>query len=348
MVPETDSVPDASWDHIIAGFDDGYHEQTACYAKLHWRARDSHLLLRADGVAIAGARVAVFSLPTVHAGVAFLRFGPFWRRSGQIPDPENYRTAIHALVEEYCDRRGYCLTVMPRPNPVFYPLECEMLEDAGFSIRRQPRDPNRYLVDLSLEQDALMRGLEQKWRYNLRQALANNLDIRLCEDEADTRTFEALYRSMMARKNFSSTTPVHLSAELQAGLPAELRPHLFMAFQQGQPIVGAMIGVFGDTAYYMFGASSQSALTLKAGYALQWWIVQWLRQRAVRWYDLGGEAGEQGLRQFKKGLVGKSGTVLATKGEYDRWTRPSARVAADLIYSLRAAQRVFRQWRDRG
>ena len=84
---------------------------------------------------------------------------------------------------------------------------------------------------------------------------------------------------------------------------------------------------------------------MKAGYTLQWWIVRWLSaQRGMRWYDLGGEVGERGLRQFKKGLVGKRGAIVVTNGEYDRWMHLRCRVAADLVYALRAARRNFRNW----
>jgi hypothetical protein len=343
-----DNVPDATWDGALAAFDDSHHEQTACYAVKHWNSRDSHLLLRDGDVPVAGARLAVITLPALNAGLAFLRFGPFWRRRDKTPDWDVYRSAIAALVDEYCVRRGHCLSITPRPHPDFYRLECAVLSECGFAVRRKVADPNRYLVDVSLDEETLMRSLEQKWRYNLRQALANNFDIRLCESDDDLRTFQSLYGTMVSRKNFSSTTPVHLIDELRDGLPAPLRPRLVMAFHQGRPVVGATIGLFGDTAYYMFGASDDAALSLKGGYALQWWIVRWLRAQGVRWYDLGGEADQRGLRQFKKGLVGKRGTVVVMNGEYDRWTQWSGRAAADLIYSLRAAQRALRHWRDRG
>ena len=107
---------------------------------------------------------------------------------------------------------------------------------------------------------------------------------------------------------------------------------------EGTPVAGAVVAVLGDTAYYVFGATSDEALPLKAGYALQWWIVNWLSDKKVRWYDLGGEAMEPGLRQFKKGLVGKSGVVLAMPGELDYWTHAVGQIVADGIYGFRAAR----------
>lgn len=91
----------------------------------------------------------------------------------------------------------------------------------------------------------------------------------------------------------------------------------------------------------VFGGSDSAALSLKGGYALQWWIIRWLLPQGVRWYDLGGEAQEQGLRQFKKGLVGKRGIVV-TIDEYDHWTQPSAGLLSDAMYALRGLQRIIR------
>lgn len=342
---EVDSVPHDAFDRIASAFDDVHHEQTACYAVRHWRGRDSHLMLRKDGAAVAGARVAIIALPLVGRGLAFLRFGPFWRLAGAAPDPAVYRAMVEALVEEYSVRRGLCLTILPRPTPGHHAEECRWLREAGFVQRREIMDPERYLVDVSLDETAQMGSLEQKWRYNLRHALANGLDIRLCETAEEIAAFQSLYAEMMARKKFESTTPVHLTGTLIAGLPERLKPKLVLAYHEGRPVAGATIGLFGDTAYYMFGASAADALPLKAGYALHWWIARWLCQLGVRWYDLGGAAHEPGLRQFKKGLVGKRGTLLAMEGEHDRWSGPVGRMAADLVFAARDLQRRLRHGR---
>jgi hypothetical protein len=341
---EIDTIPDERWDDAVRLFDDSHHEQTVRFAVGRGHGCDSRLLLSNGDGPLAGARVAMMTLPALRSGLAFLRFGPFWRRRDRAADSDVYRAVVAALVGEYCVKRGHCLTVAPRPNPDFYPIEIEVLAAQGFAIRRKTADPKRYLVDLALDEDAQMRSLEQKWRYNLRQALGNKLEVRICESEADVQTFRALYATMVARKNFAAPEPDHLIG----GHCAEGGPHcrLVLAFHDGKAVAGATVGIFGDTAYYMFGASAVEALALKAGYALQWWIVRWLSERGgVRWYDLGGEVGEEGLRQFKKGLVGKRGAIVMMNGEYDRWTHVTGRLTADVIYGLRAAQRAIRGWR---
>jgi hypothetical protein len=45
--------------------------------------------------------------------------------------------------------------------------------------------------------------------------------------------------------------------------------------------------------------------------------------------------GDDGLRQFKSGLTGKSGTVVKLSGEFDAWTKGYGRHAADFLFFLR-------------
>jgi hypothetical protein len=125
-------------------------------------------------------------------------------------------------------------------------------------------------------------------------------------------------------------------------LPDKLRPKLVVAYHDGKLVAGATIGTFGDSAYYMFGASSADALPLKAGYALHWWICHWLRKHGFKWYDLGGASHEPGLRQFKKGFVGKSGRILTMEGEHDRWATLAGRLSAEAIFGLRHLKRRIR------
>src|SRR3989304_7525011 len=114
---QIDAVPAAEWDQIAGDFEDLNYDQIACYSAGQWGDPVSHLLLRRDRIPAAGARVAIITLPRFSRGLAFLRFGPFWRRRGHDADIGMYRAAIGALVQEYCIRPGHFLTVLPRPNP---------------------------------------------------------------------------------------------------------------------------------------------------------------------------------------------------------------------------------------
>ena len=343
---EVDTIGPEAWDRILGGFEDASYDQTACYADGRWGiGRTSRLLMLRDGVPVAGAQVALVLLPFPRRGVAFVKFGPFWRARRARRDINVYRAVVSALVHEYCTRRNCTLTLAPRPHPEHYRSEIEILSQSGFEMRRPYEDRNRYFVDLSLGADEQMRSLDKRWRYTLNRALANRFDISMEDGEAALAAFAALHRAMVARKRFYDCEAVHLLPGLSARLPAGMRPRVALACHSGRPVAGAVVAVLGDVAYYVHGASDDAALPLSAGYALQWWILRWLSDKGVRWYDLGGEALEPGLRHFKKGLAGKRGTVLSLTGEYDRWPNLQSRWMADLIYGAREAKRAIRSLR---
>jgi len=343
---EVDSLDAEAWDQLAGAFDDMTTDQVAHFVDNHWTIGcPSHLILRHGGIPVAAARLIVLTLPVLDRGLAYCRFGPIWRRRGSTPDLSIYRAAVQALFDEYCRKRGHYLTIIPRPNAIYHSDEVKALTELGFKIRRPFDDTNRYIVEVQHSADAQLQGFEQKWRYNLNKAMRNKIEVCLCSSTSDINNFCRLYRSMVERKGFSGADPIHLLPQLATHLPEPLRPHIVIASKDGRPLAGAVVAILGDTAFYVFGASDDKALPLKAGYALHWWITRWLADLGIRWYDLGGEALSDGLRQFKKGFVGKNGAVVYMAGEYDRWADSRARFAADAIYLLRAGQRVYRSLR---
>ena len=333
---DVDTVNDADWDEIAAGFDDVSLEQMAAYTNERWGdRRTSHLLVRRNGEVIAASRIIQHMLPGATTGVAYVKFGPMWRRRGEDADRETYRAILDALAAEYCDRRGLLLSILPRPNPAFATVEHTLLEELGFARRREFQDPNRYLVDVSLAEDEQRASLGQSWRRNLKKAQSAGLEISMGIDDKKIDQFAHLHARMVDRKNAAHGDALHVLPKLLREAPAALQPKFVIASADEEPVAGAVIALHGDTAYYVYGATNSKALPLRAGYALQWWIVRNLAEGSARWYDLGGSVGDSGLCQFKSGLVGKRGRVVQIPGEFDRWASLGDRVAGDMVFAMR-------------
>jgi len=330
------------WDEIIARFDDVSYDQTAAFSDRRWgEGRLSRLMLVQDDEFVAGACVAVVTQPGFAKGLAYLRGGPFWRRRGQPPDPRLYHAAIEAIKAEYGDRRGHHLVVTPRFHPDYSLLEARMLCGEGFrSLRRSP-DPSRYFVNLKLDCKRQMDSLDRSWRRNLRKSLAHDLDITLGDSEADMQCFIGLNQSLKRRKRFNDQGHALLLPELARTLPPLLRPQIALAYHRGQPVVGAALLLAGDTAQYLFGGSDDEMLKLNAGYALQWWLVERLSALGYRWYDLGGESLSEGLRQFKRGLVGREGRIVEANIGLEYSGSATGRMVAEMIFGARAAKRLY-------
>ncbi|MGE5260593.1 MAG: lipid II:glycine glycyltransferase FemX [Actinomycetota bacterium] len=337
-----DDFAACNWDELISGFDDVSYDQTEAFSSLRWGAgRISQLVLVKGGNVTAGARVVVLTQPGLASGLAYLRGGPFWRRRGTAPDTSLYRAAIKAIRAEYCDRRGHHLVVTPRFHPEFSPLEARMLQAEGFRARSGSPDPCRYFVNLGIDRDRRMESLDQGWRRNLRKALGHGLEITLGDSEADTQRFIDLNTSLKRRKRFHDQGHELLLPELSRALPPKLRPQIALAYHRGQPVAGAALLLAGDVAHYLFGGSDEAMLKLNAGYALQWWLVERLSARGHRWYDLGGESLSEGLRQFKRGLVGREGRIVEANVDYELSGSATGRMVAELVFGVRAAKRFY-------
>jgi len=340
-VYEADCLTPSQWDREVADFADASLDQTALYADaLRGARRNSHIVVRSGGGIVAAARVFVLAAPLVPAGLAYVKFGPMWRRKGAAQDIGALRAAVEALVAEYCERRRLHLSVALRPSAAVNRIEGEVLSGAGFRLRGPSRDPHRYLVRVDADRERARGSLAQKWRYNLKKAEAVGLEIGFADDPAGIERFTRLHAAMVARKKASAGDPVHLLPQL-AGLPEPIRPRVVLAWHEGSPVCGAVIAVFGDTAYYLWGASDDRALPLNAGYALHWWILGWLATTGTQAYDLGGEVGAEGLRQFKKGLVGRDGDIVEMPGEFVLCNSAASRLFAGGLFHTRALLGTF-------
>lgn len=331
---ESDTFDGRNWDELAAGFDDISLDQTAAYTDAKWgQARSSHLVLRDGDTVVAGARVLLLKLPFISRGVAFVKYGPVWWRQGRQADPKTYRAVVEALIEEYCQRRRMLLTIQPRAHPEYSDVEQEMLREIGFFTRENNADPERYLVNLDLDEEAQKKSLSAKWRLNLRKSLATGVEVRLVDLEEGIGEFASLHGQMVARKNAARKDPIELMSGISRRLPNRIAPRLVFAYHDGIPVAGAVIAIHGDTAYFVFGATSDAALATRAGYALQWWIINWLSREGPQWYDLGGACGSSGLRQFKSGLVGQAGRIVQMPHEMQYCCSRSDRIAGNCVFT---------------
>jgi hypothetical protein len=332
------TIPGRDWDVLLARFDDVSFEQSALYAAHRWGDGKVECLAVHDGAAVVGGAVLIRIRLPLLGGLAHLKFGPVWRPLGIAATPERYAAVVTAL-RDHVAAEGLALNILPRPHPVFAALEGEQLQRLGFSRTEETVDADRFLVDAALPADEQAASLGQTWRSNLRKSEKAGLDIADL-DFADYSEFVAIYDRMAQRKQVTLYGPVDVVPELRATLPEDMRPLGIIARHGGEAVAGVIYARIGDMAYYMFGATNDKALPVRAGYALQWAVLDKLRG-TTRWYDLGG-APEPGLRQFKSGFVGKAGVVVTLPGEFHYAAGPRAKLALHLISALRITRSFVR------
>ena len=96
---------------------------------------------------------------------------------------------------------------------------------------------------------------------------------------------------------------------------------LFLAEYEGKAVAGAVAIRLGETAWYLYGASSQEAKDAMPNYLLQYRMMLWAAGQGCKLYDMRGISGNfspqsplYGLYRFKKGF---GGAVQEYLGEYE-------------------------------
>jgi len=306
---EVDASTPAKWSSMLDYFADANIYQSWSYGAARWGAKNlSHLAMTQDGEVVAMAQVRIMRPTPLKLGVAYLRWGPMFHRSGIEADVETVLRMAHALREEYVVRRGLVLQVVPN---AFAESQRATLFQSAFS-RFEPelgKSANTYrtfILDLAPTIEQLRGNLDKKWRNQLVRAEKNGLKIVAGTGAEEYSNFCRMYREMQNRKGFESTVDIEGFGRIQESLPETLRMQIFICEQDGVAVAGLIASAMGDSAIYLLGATSDQGLTAKGAYLLQWTLIEWLKRRGFRWYDLGGIDPERnpGVYHFKKGLSG--------------------------------------------
>ena len=167
---------------------------------------------------------------------------------------------------------------------------------------------NTMLSDLAMDEDALLAGMKQKTRYNIR--LAGRRGVRV-QTSDDFETFYDLYAETASRDGFLIRPQDYYLAVMKRMQDNGLG-QLLLADVEGEIVSGVFLFRFGSTAWYFYGASSDQHRRDMPAYLLQWEAMRWAKTQGCTTYDWWGapdELGEDdrmwGVYRFKQGFGGQ-------------------------------------------
>ncbi len=308
------------WDALLPRFDGATIYQTWSYGEVRWgESQLNHVTMLLDGEMVAAAQVRTMTIPGFGRGIAYIPFGPLWRRPGKDQDGEVFRRVIRALYEEYVVRRGLLLRLLPLEWKDGDLNVESILSGEGLDRQNSKRPYRTFILDLSLSGEELRKSLDPKWRGHLNRSGRSGLTIIEGKDDALYGTFAEIYGEMHSRKLFAEFVNINEIREVQKNLPDHLKMTILVALKDSEPVAALVSSVIGGSAVYFLGASNDKGRKLAASYALQWSMIERLQERGCRWYDLGGTDPDDnpGGHSFKRGLSGKAGKEVFSVGQYD-------------------------------
>ncbi len=219
------------------------------------------------------------------------------------------------------------------------------LSSAGGFAAGQPQynfwvpltDPSGATID----DDALLAGMNQQWRRNIRKSAKEGVTVRL-GSRADLRAFHGIYVETAERDHFTPR-PLGYFERMWDALTGEApeRMRLYLADHEGDLVAGTTMVQVGKHAWYSYGASTSAKRDVRGSNAIQWQMMRDARDSGAVIYDMRGitdtvsaDDSHAGLLQFK---VGTGGQAVEYLGEWDLPLRRALYAAFMALMKRRSA-----------
>jgi lipid II:glycine glycyltransferase (peptidoglycan interpeptide bridge formation enzyme) len=285
---------------------------------------------------LAAAQILLRSLP---AGLrtAYVPRGPLIDPVAR--DTATVAALLHAL-HDAC-RRQHSISLKIEPDWPETPDAQRWLETQGFVASAETVQPRRtVIVDLTASEDEILAQMKSKTRYNIRLSQRKGVVVRQGTAD-DLPVFHQLLQVTSRRAGFGVHTLAYYRQAWQL-FTAKQAVALFLATHENKTLAAIMVFVWGKTAYYMYGGSSDEERQRMPTYLSQWEAMRWAKARGCECYDLWGIAdvdehdvgpdvataeetgvlstGLGGLYRFKRGFGGREVRYV---GAYDyAYNRP--------------------------
>ena len=161
-------------------------------------------------------------------------------------------------------------------------------KDSGFE-GIQPKFVFR--LDITPDLATLLANFHSKTRYNVRLARRKGVVIKDNCGKEDLPIFYEILQETTERDKFL-VRPYRYFEEMWDCLVPSGYLKLFLAYYQEKPIAGTLAYLFGDTAWYIYGASSNEHRNVMPNYLLQWTMIKWAQENNCKVYDFRGVSGD--------------------------------------------------------
>lgn len=175
--------------------------------------------------------------------------------------------------------------------------------------------PDTVVLDLRRSDEELLAGMKPKWRYNIRLAAKKGVTAEET-GKAGIEDFYILYKETAARDKIGIHPKSYYEKlfELAESWPEQdaLQLRLWAARHEGTVLAAIICIFYGETASYLYGASSDKHRNLMPAYALQWAAIRAAKEAGCHSYDFYGIPPTEdeshpmaGLYRFKTGFGGE-------------------------------------------
>jgi lipid II:glycine glycyltransferase (peptidoglycan interpeptide bridge formation enzyme) len=313
-------LADDEWARVLDLFEDASIFQTTAFVTAKFPSQQlEHVVVERDGAVIAAAQVRLLRVPLVGEAVAYVLWGPMYRRYGAPPHLGDLEAVLTVLRQEYVEKRGMALRLQPETETDAPAAALAVFGQQGFAPADEARIRRTILIDIRPDIEELRKGLDGKWRNHLKGAEKNGMEIIEGTEDSYFDAFLHVYREMVARKRLGEAGDIRSFRAMQNLLPDRQKMIVILAMVGGEPCAGAICSAIGARGIYLFGGTADCGTRNKASYRVQWRAISWLKERRCTVYDLHGinPVANPGVYGFKAGLAGRNGREVQWVGGFE-------------------------------
>lgn len=208
---------------------------------------------------------------------------------------------------------------------------------ATFNVTHSPHPLfTRYTfhLDLTKSEEALMKQMRSKTRYNIKVAQKHGVVIK--DETGNEKAFEyylELSRETWQRQHFKGHTKAYHRLMFETLKPKGIA-HLLVAYYQPDnnpdepiPLTAWVLFLYKNVLYYPYGASSTQYKKVMASNLMMWEAIRWGKKHGATLFDMWGALGPApdsndpwyGFHRFKEGY---GGNLVEMAGSYDLVLNP--------------------------
>lgn len=288
-------------------------------AKTGWKPL--RMIVEKDGQPIAAISVLKRVIPGIKKAIFYAPRGPVFNINNQ----EVFDFLLAEVKKLAKEHKAIFLKIDPDVPAEDQGFK-ELLLSRGFQSAEkgegfdgiQPKYVFR--LDITPDEETLLKNMHSKTRYNIRLSDRKGVTIKTDCPKEDLKAFYDILLETCERDNFLVRSYSYFE-DMWDYLVERGYAKLFMAQYEGRYISGTLALNFGEKAWYLYGASSNSDRNVMPNYLIQWTMIKWAKEIGCTMYDFRGVPGNlsednplYGLFKFKKGF---NGDYTEFVGEYD-------------------------------
>lgn len=233
-----------------------------------------------------GAQLLVRDLPKPFGPLVYIPRGPF---GAALTNEATRRTVTAYARDRY---KPTVITVEPDTTG--------QLKWKGWK-----RSNNRILLartavmDLEKTEDELMAMMSKKTRQYIRKSATEDVEVGRAATLADIDDCLAIYKQTAKRAGFSLHDDQYyhdIFLQLKDNSP------VFTVKSKGRVVAFLWPIVTPEVAFELYGGMNDEGQMLRANYHLKWSVIQEMKRRSVKRYDVNGLLND-GVTTFKKGFI---------------------------------------------